>query len=292
MNSSNRLEDFAVFILTHGRADNVITLKTLNACGYTGRIFFIVDNEDKQIAKYKANFGNSSVIVFDKKAMADEVDEGNNFDERRTITHARNASFKIASQLGIKYFMQLDDDYMDFQFRYTNVDNDKLLVNSILSLDAVISSYLAFYKSCPNISSLAFAQGGDFIGGVGSPIIRHGKPLLRKCMNSFICSTDRPFQFIGAMNEDVNTYTTLGSRGVLFLTAPLVQLVQKQTQSQAGGITDMYLKYGTYCKSFTTVMMQPSSVYVSMMQTSHSRLHHAIKWRYTVPRILSEKHKK
>ena len=293
MNSSEGLEDFAVFILTHGRADNVITLKTLNACGYTGRIFFIVDNEDKQIAKYKANFGNSSVIVFDKKAMADEVDEGNNFDERRTITHARNASFKIASQLGIKYFMQLDDDYTSFGYKHKDDDLKQLLYKDIYNLDAVICAYLEFYKACPDIKSLAFAQGGDFLGGIqNANIVRQTFPLLRKCMNSFICSTDRPFQFVGAMNEDVNTYTTLGSRGALFLTAPIVMLNQKQTQAQAGGITDMYLKYGTYCKSFTTVMMQPSSVCVSMMQSRHERLHHSIKWRYTVPRILNEKHKK
>ena len=65
-------------------------------------------------------------------------------------------------------------------------------------------------------------------------------------MNSFLCSTDRPFKFVGAMNEDVNTYTTLGSRGNLFFTFTSLQLDQKETQSQAGGITDMYLKYGTY----------------------------------------------
>lgn len=293
MNNKKALEDFAIFILTHGRADNVITVSTLKACGYTGRIFFVVDNEDKQIAKYKANFGENSVVVFDKKAMADEVDEGNNFDERRTITHARNASFKIANKLGIKYFMQLDDDYTSFGFKQKNEELQQLHFINIYDLDAVIGAYLDFYKACPNIKSLAFAQGGDFLGGIqNANIVRMGFPLLRKCMNSFICSTDRPFQFVGAMNEDVNTYTTLGSRGALFFTAPLILLNQKQTQAQAGGITDMYLKYGTYCKSFTTVMMQPSSVTVQMMQSHHQRLHHSIKWRYTVPRIISEAHKK
>ena len=111
-------------------------------------------------------------------------------------------------------------------------------------------------------------------------------------MNSFICSTDRPFQFIGAMNEDVNTYVTLGSRGVLFGTIPMISLVQTATQSQNSGITDMYLRYGTYCKAFTTVMMHPSSVRVSMMNTSNPRVHHLIKWQNTTPMILAEEHKK
>ena len=41
-------ENFAVFILTHGRPDNVITYNTIKSSGYTGRIFIIIDNEDKK----------------------------------------------------------------------------------------------------------------------------------------------------------------------------------------------------------------------------------------------------
>jgi hypothetical protein len=69
-------------------------------------------------------------------------------------------------------------------------------------------------------------------------------------------------------------------------------LTQKETQRQAGGITDMYLKYGTYCKGFTTVMNMPSSVKVAMMNSKYERLHHKINWNNTVPKILDEKLKK
>ena len=48
-------KDFAVFILTHGRPDNLKTLTTLKKCGYTGEIYFIVDNEDKTIEQYQKN---------------------------------------------------------------------------------------------------------------------------------------------------------------------------------------------------------------------------------------------
>lgn len=112
--------------------------------------------------------------------------------------------------------------------------------------------------------------------------------LKRKCMNSFFCSTERPFRFVGAMNEDVNTYTTLGSRGGLFFTFTSVQLDQKETQSQNGGITDMHKRFGTYCKSFTTVTMMPSAVRVGMMAARHPRLHHLIDWSRAVPCIVPE----
>jgi hypothetical protein len=275
----SNLDNFCVFILTHGRPDNVITKTSLEKSGYTGKVFYVVDNEDKTIGKYIENFGEESVKVFDKKRLADEVDEGNNFDERRTITHARNACFEIAKDLGIEYFVELDDDYTDFLLRYEKGKKVK-------DLDRVFDSFLDFYKSTPT-TTIAFSQGGDHIGGFS------GTKMKRKAMNSFICSTKRPFKFIGAMNEDVNTYTTLSSRGKLFFTFTSVQLNQKQTQSQEGGITDMYLKFGTYCKGFTTVLMHPSGAKVSMMNSRNTpRIHHAISWKNTTPMIINEKYKK
>lgn len=287
---SIKSESFAIFILTHGRPTNVKTMATLQRSGYTGKLYLVVDDEDKTADKYIANFGRDRVVVFNKKEMADQVDEGNNFNERRTITHARNACFKIAKDLGLKYFMELDDDYISFEYRYVSKCGQKLNVHRIEDLDRVLCSYLELFKAT-SFHSIAFAQGGDFIGGVDNRYATR-KPLIRKCMNSFICSTDRPFQFIGAMNEDVNTYTTLGSRGLLFGTIPMISLVQTATQSQKKGITDMYLRYGTYCKAFTTVMMHPSGVKVSMMNTSNPRIHHLIKWNNTTPMIVAEKYRK
>jgi hypothetical protein len=282
-------KDFAVFILTHGRPDNIKTLNTLKKCGYTGKIYFIVDNEDKTVEQYQKNFGIENVKIFNKKAMADEVDEGNNFDERRTITHARNASFKIAKEIGITYFLQLDDDYNDFQYKLI-MENEIEIRKSVKNLNKLFYLVLEYYKTI-NCKSIAFAQEGDFLGGISNGInsYRFSK---RKCMNSFFCSTEKQFQFIGAMNEDVNTYTTNGSRGSLFLTIAPIALNQAATQSQKNGITDMYKRFGTYCKAFTTVMMQPSSVRVSMMNSTHQRIHHSINWITTTPMIINVKHKK
>ena len=282
--------NFAAFILTHGRPDNVITYKTLIKSGYTGPIYFIVDNEDKTIDKYIKNFGSENVIVFNKKAMADSIDEANNFDNRKVIVHARNYCFIAAKKLGIKYFIQLDDDYTNFHHRYENKAGTKLSSIDIKNLDAVFDIYLTFLKNT-SFHSIAFAQGGDFIGGINNPYVKN-RPLMRKCMNTFICSTDRCFEFIGGINEDVNTYTTLGSRGILFGTIPMINIVQKQTQSQSGGMTDVYQLSGTYVKSFHTVLMMPSSVKVSMMHSKNIRLHHLINWNTTVPRIISEDYRK
>jgi hypothetical protein len=277
--------DFAALILTNGRPDRVHTFHSLRRSGYTGRIIIVVDDEDKTRDQYVARF--EEVEVFDKRAVAARIDEGDNFNDRRAIIYARNASFDIARRLGLRYFMQLDDDYV--RFNHKRKPDDTYHDALITDLDAVFSAMLDFYEAAPRVLSLAMAQGGDFMGGeVGT---NWRKPS-RKCMNSFLCAVDRPFEFVGRINEDVNTYTNLGSRGGLFLTTMIVGLQQKMTQTNAGGMTEMYLASGTYVKSFYSVMYQPSSVKVGIYPTENTRLHHVVQWRYTVPAILDECWKK
>ena len=64
-----RYKDFAAFILTHGRPDRVVTYNALLRAGYTGPIYFIVDNEDKTVDRYRDRYGDR-VIIFDKEAAA------------------------------------------------------------------------------------------------------------------------------------------------------------------------------------------------------------------------------
>lgn len=277
------MRKFAAFILTHGRPDNVVTYKTLRACGYTGDVFFVVDNEDATADRYRANFGAERVIVFDKKEQADKIDEANNFDNRNVIVHARNASFDIAETLGVTHFVQLDDDYNSFLYRTGEGvrvgDVRPSASKSIADMDKVFDALLDFFDETPT-QTLAISQGGDHLGGFT------GLRLSRKAMNFFVCSVARRFQFLGAINEDVNTYTRLATVGGLFFSFMGLQLNQQQTQAQAGGMTEVYLKQGTYVKSFTSVLFCPSSVRVAMMGNKFPRMHHTIDWGATCPKIV------
>lgn len=281
------LDDFAVFILTHGRADNVVTYKTIRKHGYTGPIYLICDNEDEQLDEYKATYGSDSVKVFDKQKAYDNTDTMDNFNEHRAIVYARNECFKIAKDLGLTYFMELDDDYNNIEYRWA--DGDKLLVKDVRSLDKIIFSLIQFLDQS-GATTVALCQNGDFVGGTQNDNCKKG--LLRKAMNSFICRTDNPFDFRGTMNEDVVTYTTLGSRGKLFFSLVPVGIKQIQTQSLSGGMTETYSESGTYLKSFYAVMSMPSAVKISMLNSAHKRIHHKITWNNCVPKIISEKYRK
>jgi hypothetical protein len=280
------MNDFVVFILSHGRAENVYTLKTLRKHGYTGKVVIVIDNEDKTADEYYKRF--EDVEIFNKKEIAKTFDEYDNFKDRRSIIYARNVCFEIAKKLGYKYFIQMDDDYTGFDYRVYTEKNQK--PKTIYKLDAVFLALLDFYK-LTSFATISMAQGGDFIGGKHNNMAK--KPsIYRKCMNSFICSVDRPFQFVGRINEDVNTYTKKQSVGLLMGTIPLVSLTQKTTQKNKGGMSDLYLDSGTYVKSFYSVIGMPSSVHIQPMGDKHMRLHHAINWNCTVPKILSPEIKK
>jgi hypothetical protein len=280
------MRDLVVFILSNGRANNVLTLKTLRKHGYTGKVVLVIDNEDLTAEDYFKKF--EQVEVFNKKKIAETFDEYDNFEDRRAIIYARNACFQIAKKIGCKYFIQMDDDYTYFEYRIYNSENQK--PREVWNLDAVFLTMLEFYKTTP-FASISMAQGGDFIGGKNNRMAK--KPsLYRKCMNSFLCSTDREFQFVGRINEDVNTYTKKQSIGLLFGTIPMVALGQKTTQKNKGGMTELYLDSGTYVKSFYSVMGMPSSVSIRLMGDTKKRLHHFVNWNCTVPKIIRETAKK
>lgn len=273
----------AVLILTHGRADNMLTDKTLRRHGFTGPIYYVVDDEDKTQSRYHQKYGDA-VIVFNKQRYVEATDVANNWDDRRVVVYARNAAFDIAEALGLEYFIVLDDDYRTFDWRVNSWG--QFIDKPIKNLDAVFGVLVEFYAATPFVT-IAMAQSGDFIGGVSSTMMRN-PTIHRKAMNSFICSPGRRFQFVGHLNEDTNAYVALGARGVLFGTIPLVALKQVRTQHNPGGLTDAYLALGTYIKSFYTVMMAPSACTVAMMGGKNRRLHHRVDWGSAVPLILSD----
>lgn len=282
---------FCTFIISHGRPDKVVTFNTLKRCNYTGPLFIVCDNEDKTIDQYKRNFGSDMVLVFDKIKYASMVDNADNFQNRRTTTHARNACFDLAKEKGFEYFLVLDDDYTSFCI----VDEKQKNTTDIKAknINDIIASVLNFLDSDDRIDSVCFMQSGDTIGGMDN-FKKWNKDFpfsKRKAMNSFFCKTSRRFWFFSRLNEDVNTYLSLGNIGRLFMTIPQVLLQQAQTQATSGGMSEAYLASGTYVKSFYTVMICPSFA-IATVTASMKRMHHKISWNNAVPKIIDEAYKK
>lgn len=283
-----KTKNFATLILTHGRPHKQYTLNSLLKANYTGPLYFILDDKDPTRKEYQMRYGEDRVIVFSKEEVRGSFDLADNFSGNRGVVFARNAVWKIAKDLGLDYFLVLDDDYTQFQYRFNGDFGYEYL--AIKDLDAVLEVLLKFLKNTP-AKTITMAQGGDFIGG-GEGSFSKTLKLHRKAMNTFLCATDRPFNFYGRINEDATTYAHLVNKGDLFFTVPNVCITQRTTQQNEGGLTELYLDIGTYLKSFYSVIFCPSFIKVAMMGSSHRRLHHKINWPKAVPVIIEEKYRK
>ena len=155
-------DDFAVFILSHGRAKEQITLNSLLNAGYTGKWYIIVDDLDEQKDEYIEKYGEH-IIVFDKKEEYKKTDTMTAKEELKSVIYARNKSYDIAEELGLKYFGQFDDDLSSFCIRYEK--GGKLKAKKIEDMDSVFSMLIDF-EAASGAYSVGIDSANGMIGGL------------------------------------------------------------------------------------------------------------------------------
>jgi len=284
----NHTSDFAVLILTYGRANKVTTVKTLLNSGYSGRIILVCDDLDPQLERYKENYG-PDVRVFSKADYQGTFDSVDNFGIQASPIYARNAVWDIVKSEGIKYFAVADDDYSGLEYRIT--PSGDYFPKRVLNADDLFAAHVAFLKRS-GADVICFAQGGDYIGGKDGRNVKNGFRVLRKMMNWYFFDADKPVYFTGVLNDDLNSSLTNAIEGKKIFTSTMNSIVQAETQSSKGGITELYLAQGTYVKSFYSVILAPSCVKISAMGDTSLRIHHRVSWNNAVPKIIRQVHKK
>jgi len=288
--ASKRDENFCIFIMTFGRANNVKTYETLieyEGASLNQDTYFICSDDDKQLDQYIEKY-KDRVLVFNKKKMIPYLDKCDNFDKYNVILYARNICFTFAKLLGYRYFVELDDDY-DIFAQKIFYDFEKLMQKQILDYDKLFKVHLDFLKATP-CRTITMSQNGDYMGGAGNGNAIRGWQ--RKVMNSFFCDVENPFIFDGTINEDVNYYVQSGRLGILNFNVFGFTLNQQTTQASAGGMTEQYLAGGTYLKSFYSVMICPGSVKVGKISSGEfERLHHKVNGNATYVQLIDEKYK-
>ena len=280
--------DFVVIVLCHCRPYDTTTVNTLRQFGYTGDIILLLDDEDPTISEYRKQFADLTIEIFSKDEMLKTTDIMNSHVNKSCGVYARNACFEVAQKYGYKYLCEMDDDYTTIPYRFAS--NGKFYRSNNVDLDSVFAAYIEFLDTSEDIEAVAFAEPGDFVGGLGSNLNNRG--FLRKCMGSWIMRSTATSRFLGLMNDDVSCYSINGMRGKIFITFPFIMIDTPATQSVKGGMTEVYLGTGTYTKTFYTVMCCPSFVKIDMFGDKHYRIHHKFKWDNAVPKILSGRYKK
>jgi len=263
-----------VLILSYRRAGKIRTLKALQQIKWTGPVYIVVSSDDEQLPQYRELYPN--LYVFDRQAV--QCDYYDNLPPTGPLA-ARNKAWDIAQDLGWTHFVVLDDDYTRFYVYslWPGNPNHHGVIRWVPEGwgDRLFHRMWDFLDNTPKVLCITFSQTGDM-----NPQTR------RKIMQTFFLRTDRRFEFVARLNDDVTTYYDLGLRGEVVIQIPAIMISQGCTQSQPGGLTEEYLRYGTYAKSMYTVLRWPAHCKVEYLPQV-GRVHHHIV-RYPYPCIIRE----
>lgn len=245
--------DFAVFIVTHGRANQQKTLKTIRKCGYTGKIYLIIDDMDEQQEEYEKLYGDM-VVKFSKEKTAPQVDTMNNRIEYKSAVYARYECYHIAEQLGLRFALVCDDDISGISFRI--IKGQKLKSFTVKNLDIVLEDMCSIMESEP-MAIFGFAQSGAFIGGITDKYL-HG--CHRRVSQAMMIDTKTPVMPRGLVFEDALMAMDAGMQGKIAMSTMLVQVSSPQMGMNSGGMHDYYQKASFYAPCFYSVIAHPDKV--------------------------------
>ena len=277
---------FAVFILTHGRPHNQLTVKSLQDVGYTGEWYLVVDDQDDTFDEYVKEWGADRVIVFHKDHFIKHTDTGLSVPVPKFAVFARNAIEFIAHSMGYKTFMMLDDDITKLRIRLPEGDSLKSFqING--QFDAIIESSVNYVLEC-DIACIGLGFCNLYIGGVEN--FNKENPRQRLCAEAFIRNTSHPILWRLNMVEDLITSIDAAMRGEVWFQFLPIQCEIKMSEGVVdGGNSDVYRQLGMYRISFMPVIAYPSSNAVRLGKKSWASTTSPDK---CIPKIISSRYRK
>jgi hypothetical protein len=277
---------FAVFILTHGRPHNQLTVKTLQDLGYDGDLYLVVDDQDNTFDEYVKVWGADKVVVFHKDHFIKHTDTGLHNPVPKFAVFARNAIEFIARTMGYKTFMMLDDDITKLRVRLP-VGNSLKSFQFNGNFNSILKMSVDFVLDC-NIACMGLGFCNLYIGGVEN--FNKENPRQRLCAEAFIRNTSHPMLWRLNMVEDLITSIDAAMRGeVWFQFLPIQCEIKISEGVVEGGNSDVYRQLGMYRISFMPVIAYPSANAVKYGKKS---------WITTttpdkcIPKIISSRYRK
>lgn len=254
--------DFAVFICTHGRPNAQHTYNTLRKCGYTGRIYLVLDNTDNSIQEYANNFDAEEILIFDKNYYinSDRFDNGDNKLHAKCILYAKRAVEDIARLMNFRFFAIADDDIVNFVIRYPQ--GNKLATYEIQDFDTVLDNYISLLTDCT--AAVGFGIALSYFKGIKTFEYQN------------LCKRILPYQFVirnssvavnwqSWMCEDDITELQSSAVGNIWLSVPYVaqQIKPIGSSNNAGGMVEQYRDFDTYTLKFNIIKYCPRKTYIS-----------------------------
>ena len=278
----DRFMNFAIFIISHERADRVETYNTLKRGGYTGQIFVVIDNKDSMLRKYLARFGDD-VLVFDKEVYAERTDTLETAKLKASAVYARNAVEDFAQMFELDAFGVFDDDITGLRYRWEEDNKYKSLkVNG--GLDDVVS-YYCDYLVQHDIATMSFENCMFYLGGVTNDKVSNE----RWTYQIHFRNIKFPVDWISIINEDIITEITTAVKGYIWWSLPHIVYEAVDMNDLSGGVKNLYDNLNKFYRAFLGVISNPSSCKVGY---SHGKIRILQNKSASYPMIVSGEYKK
>ena len=112
------MDNFAVFILSHGRPDHIKTLKALQKGHYTGKTYIVIDNED-------GKYTEDQIMEDCMEAGAEDFEFGDGVIEI-SATSDPNEFRAVREALEAKGYSFVEADIQKVPSTYTKIDDPEL----------------------------------------------------------------------------------------------------------------------------------------------------------------------
>lgn len=271
-----------IYIISKGRPQ-CRTADALTRMGYRGEWFIVCGNNDETIEEYRKNWGNERVLEFDWYEQVKRSDLMDNFGVVNMGSGAvpvRNATRDISKKRGETRHWQFDDDYLGFKM----FDNKTKSNRRITAEEFERRLYqIAEFGVEGNLPNVGFALASDTFPD-------KALTFSRRIFNAHnLTNGDNFTEWKGRMNDDLINAITVYQNGMCEYSFKFLCMEFPQTQSEAGGNTDIYKEDGTVRKTAYAVMADPLNV---KLVVKFGRYHHEVNWSSVCPKLIHEKYAK
>ena len=268
-----------VYIISKGRPQ-CHTARTLERIGFPGDWFIVCGTNDGTLPEYEARWGEH-VLVFDFAAQVARTDpmDGYGFEGKASgACPVRNATAEISRKRGEVRHWQLDDDYTSFA-GYDPATGKNVRMDGA-----------ELYRRMLAIARFAHASG---LSNCGFPpsTMEVAPAVARRLSYRVFNAHNLPSggelfeEWRARMNDDLINAINVWRHGRAELTVKFLSMNMPETQSEKGGLTEMYREDGTVRKTAYAVCACPSSV---RLVRKFGRYHHRADWKTIAPKIVSD----
>lgn len=271
-----------IYIISKGRPQ-CRSAVMLTEMRYPGNWFIVCGTNDETVGEYIERWGEDRVLIFDWEEEVQHTQLLDNFGVEKMGSGAspvRNAVIRISKERGELRHWQLDDDYEHFYISNPHNMTHKRVDGKMLFR---WFNLLGRYAQATGMSNV-----GVGLGASRGAIPENWFGIQKRVFNVHCLASGFSEEWRGRMNDDVINALDTYRKGRCEMSFCFMQVCMALTQSEEGGLTEMYRELGTVRKTAYAVLVSPKVKLV----VRFGRFHHKVQWSRIAVKIINEKWKK